>query len=134
MSRFLLDTNSLADCIFRRRGVDQRVTEHRQRGDTIGTSIPVAAEILGGAEYSATRERNLKTVRRNLNLFVLWPFDLNAAVRYGAIYADLKRRGIKIQSIDIMTAAIALNLGCRVVTTDGDFSQVPSLNIEDWTK
>ena len=110
MNRYLLDTNALADCLFRRRGVHLRVDEHRRRGDSIGTSIPVVAEIVAGAEYSATRERNLKTIRRNLNHFVLWPFDLKAAMEYGSLYAELKRNGICIQSVDLMSAAIALRL------------------------
>ncbi len=134
MKRFLLDSNSLSDCIFRRRGVDVRVREARGRGDRIGTAIPVVAELLGGIEASSTRDRNLPIVNRNLNLFRIWPFDLDAARAYSRIYAKLRGRGIRMQSIDIMIAAIALTLGnCRVVTIDSDFSRIQNIEIEDWT-
>lgn len=41
MRRCLLDTGSAADCIFRRRGVDERVKQARRAGDKIGIGIPV---------------------------------------------------------------------------------------------
>ena len=51
MRRYLLDTGSAADCIFRRRGVHQRVKDARQAGGKIGIGIPVLAELLAGIEY-----------------------------------------------------------------------------------
>ncbi len=133
MRRFLLDSNAVSDCIFRRRNVDERVREARRRGDRIGTGIPVIAELLGGIEASSTRNRNLPVFNRNLNLFRIWPFDLKAAREYSRIYAELRRRGIQIQSIDVMIAAIALTqANCRVVTTDSDLAKIPTLEVENW--
>jgi predicted nucleic acid-binding protein len=87
MRRYLLDTNSAADCIFRRRGVHERVKQARQGGGKIGIGLPVLAELLAGIEYSATRERNLGIVNRNLHLFRLWPFSTEAAREYGRLLA-----------------------------------------------
>src|SRR5262249_19309626 len=69
MRRYLLDTNSAADCIFRRRGLWDKVKEARLAGGKIGIGIPVLAELLGGVEYSASRDKNLATVNRSLHLF-----------------------------------------------------------------
>src|SRR5260221_873743 len=112
MKRYLLDSNSLSDYMFRRKGVDVRAQEARARGDQLGTGMPVVAEILAGTEASATRDRNLRIVNRNLNLFRLWPFDLPAARSYARLFAEMKRNGDHIQSIDLMIAAIAISL-CR---------------------
>ena len=96
MTRYLLDTNALAHCIFRRRGVDNRVREHRRLGHFIGTAIPAVAELLGGVEFSLTRDKNLKIVQRQLNQFVLWPFNLKAA----SVYAGgLASSGENAQSV-----------------------------------
>lgn len=133
MSRYLLDSNALADCMFRRRGVDDRVRAARFAGHKVGTGLPVVAEILAGIEYSATRDVNLDIVNRNLVLFRLWPFTLEAAREYGRLYALLRRQGRTIQTVDLMIAVIALTLGgCAVVTSDSDLSGTSGLNVENW--
>src|SRR5258708_2686196 len=126
MRRYLLDTNSAADCIFRRRGIHERVKQARRAGSKIGIGTPVMAELFAGVEYSATRDRNVLIVQRNLSLFRLWPFDAAAAREYGRLFADLKRRGRPMQVVDMMLASIARTLGdCTVVSTDSDLTAVP---------
>jgi tRNA(fMet)-specific endonuclease VapC len=134
MIRYLLDTNAAADCIFRRRGVAERVKQARIAGAKIGIGLPVLAELLAGVEYSASRDRNLAIVNRNVRLFRLWPFNEQAARVYGRLFAELRRSGRPMQSMDLMIAAIALSLGnCTVVTTDSDLLAVPGLTVENWT-
>jgi tRNA(fMet)-specific endonuclease VapC len=131
--RYLLDTNAAADCIFRRRDVHERVKEARAAGHKIGIGIPVLGEILAGVESSASRERNLVIVERNVTLFRLWPYTAEAARAYARLFAELRRIGRPMQVIDLQIAAIALSLGnCTVVTTDTDLSAVPGLSVENW--
>lgn len=133
MSRFLLDSNAVQDCIYKRRGVHERVREARLAGHKIGTGLPVVAELFAGVEYSDTRDRNLPILERGLALFRLWPFTLAAAREYGRLWAELQRRGRTMQTVDLMIAAMALTLGnCRVVTTDSDLSAVPGVNVANW--
>ena len=102
-------------------------------GHKIGTGIPVVAELLAGTEYSTSRDSNLDTVNRNLGLFKLWPFTVEAAREYSRLWAELRRGGRTIQTVDLMIAAIAITLGgCTVVTSDSDLSAVPRLNVENW--
>lgn len=134
MSRYLLDTNAAADCVFRRRGVHERVRTARLAGHVIGTGVPVMAELFAGVEYSATRDPNMDVLNRNIALFRQWPFTPEAAREFGRLYAVLRRAGRTIQTVDLMIAAIALTLGgCTVVTTDSDLSAVPGLNVENWS-
>lgn len=133
MKNFLLDSNALSDYIFQRRGVKLRADERRANGDRLGTAMPVVAEILAGTEASSTRDRNLPEVNRNLNLFRLWPFDLTAARRYALLYAEMKRKGDRVEAIDLMIAAIAMTLrNGGVVSSDSDFARVPGLAVENW--
>ena len=135
MSKCLLDSNAVADCIFQRRGVDLRAMQARRQGHVIGTALPVVAEMLGGIEFSQTRERNLLILNRKLSLFRLWPFTLEVAREYGKLFAELRRNGRPMQVIDMMIAATARTLtDCIVVTTDSDLSAVSGLKVEDWTK
>ena len=135
MSKYLRDSNAVADCIFQRRGVDQRTMQARRNGHVIGTALPVVAEILGGIEFSATRERNLLILNRKRSLFRLWPFTLDVAKDYGRLFAELRRIGRPMQVIDMMVAATAQTLtDCIVVTTDSDLSAVPGLKVENWAQ
>jgi tRNA(fMet)-specific endonuclease VapC len=134
MRRYLLDTNSASHHINRRRGVHLRVQEAVQRGDRVGLAMPVVAELFGGVELSATREKNRLRLVHGLTKLPIWPFDRAAAEEYGRVFAALRRMGRPIQPIDIQIAAIARTLGnCTVVTTDSDLQAVPGLAVEDWT-
>jgi tRNA(fMet)-specific endonuclease VapC len=133
MTRYLLDTNAAADCIFRRRGVDARVKQARLAGGKIGIAVPVMAELLAGMEFSASREQNLAVVNRHLSLFRLWPFTPEAARIFARLYAELRRSGRMVAPMDLMIASTALSLGnCRVITSDSDLLAVPGLKTENW--
>ena len=133
MKRYLLDTNSAGHGIFRRQRVHERVKQARREGSVIGIGMPVLAELLAGIECSASREKNLDIVNRNLQLFRIWPFTPEAARVYARIFADLRKAGRTLQAMDLLIAAIALSLGnCTVVTSDSDFSVIPGLTIENW--
>jgi tRNA(fMet)-specific endonuclease VapC len=133
MTRFLLDTGIAGDFIDRRRGVFERAREETARGNRIGIGPPVLAELAYGIEQSASRERNMQSLRTALAAWKLWPFDEKAAFEYGRIAAELRRMGRPMQSIDIMVAAIAFSLGkCTVVSSDNDLLAVPGLSVENW--
>ncbi len=58
------------------------------------------------------------------------PFD-DAAV---AAFDDLRRRGVRIGTMDLRIAAIALARDMTVLSRNlVDFERVPGLQIEDWT-
>ncbi len=64
----------------------------------------------------------------------LAPYTPDAGRVYGRLFAELRRIGRPMGTIDIQIAAIALGLGnCTVVTTDTDLSAVPGLSVENWT-
>jgi tRNA(fMet)-specific endonuclease VapC len=131
--RYELDTGPAFDCMFRRRGVHERVRHARAQGAKIGIGMPVLGEIMAGVEGSQSRDATLEVVRRELSLFVLWPFDQKAASESGRIFAELKRLGRPMQQIDIQIAAIAFSLGnCTVVSSDTDLAAVPGLKVENW--
>lgn len=62
MRKYLLDSNAANLFIYRRCGVYERAIRERKTGAVIGTAIPVVGEVLGGVEYSSSREFNLPIV------------------------------------------------------------------------
>jgi tRNA(fMet)-specific endonuclease VapC len=88
-----------------------------------------------GIELSASRDKNLQRLHRDLPTLTIWPFDSAAAAEYGRLAAELRRLGRPMQQIDIQIAAIAFSLGnCTVVSSDSDLAAVPGLTVENWTK
>jgi tRNA(fMet)-specific endonuclease VapC len=133
VSRYLFDTGIASDYINRRRGIFERAREAVVRGHQIGIGTPVLGELCDGVEASATRERNLRSLKRAVSTWTLRPFDHVAAEEYGRIAATLRRIGRPMQSVDIQIAAIALCLGnCTVVSKDSDLPAMPGLSVENW--
>lgn len=56
------------------------------------------------------------------------------ARRYGAIRAQLERRGKPLGALDLLIAAHAVEHDAVLVTSDGAFRAVPGLRVEDWTR
>jgi len=135
MRRYLLDTGSAGDYLFRRHDTPARVRQAQARGDRVGICLPVLGELWAGIELSESKAKNRPLLIRGLKTLALWPFDIPAAEEYGRLLAVLRRKGRPIPQVDIQTAAIALSLGnCTVVTKDKHFNSVPGLKIEDWAR
>ena len=134
MRRYLFDTGITADYINRRGGVYTRTRQAVRSGTRVGICAPVLGELWDGVFYSATRALNEALLKRHLGHFAVWPFDHVAALEYGRLAAELRRRGRIMQQIDIQIAAVAFTLGdCIVVSKDSDLADVPGLAVEDWS-
>src|SRR5262249_28234608 len=100
----------------------------------VGICTPVLGELWLGIELSATQARNRARLRHMLGRWKIWPSTEAAAEEFGRIGALLRRKGRKMQQIDVQIAAIALALGnTTVVTKDSDFKAIPGLSVEDWS-
>lgn len=134
MRRYLLDTGAAGDYFARRGKVFPRAKEEVARGNRLGICMPVLGELYFGIELSASRERNLQRLRRDLPTLTIWPFNEEAAAEFGRLAAVLRRIGRPMQQIDIQIAAVAFSLGnCIVVSGDSDLAGVPGLTVENWS-
>jgi len=93
-----------------------------------------------GANAFISRARNPQTLVRGYEIMerVMMTFRLANVIGYdapaAAIFSNLRRQGVRIGTMDLRLAAIALARNLVVVTRNArDFSQVPGLMIEDWT-
>jgi len=133
VTRFLLDTGIASDYINRRHGVYELARVEVTKGNVVGIGLPVLAELTAGIEHSASRDRNMKSLKVALTALKLWPFDHVAAFDYGVIYAELVRSGRPIGTTDMMIAAIGRTLpNCIVVSADSDLKVVPRLRVDNW--
>jgi tRNA(fMet)-specific endonuclease VapC len=129
---YLLDTNI---CIYL---IKHRPPEVRQRfaelsyGDMCLSSITVA-KLEYGVAKSVAREKNAAALQAMLLPLEILPFDAAAAACYGALRADLERRGEVIGGMDMLVAAQALAAGLVLVTNNlREFTRVAGLRCENW--
>ena len=131
MTRYMLDTNIIADLIRNPQGkAAKRVAKVGE--DNICTSIIVAAELRYGCAKSGSK-RLLKAVEDLLGEIDVLPFDVPADADYGGIRSELEAAGKKIGSNDLLIAAHAYATGAMIVTANTDeFKRIRGLKVENW--
>ena len=92
-------------------------------------------ELMHGVEKSQAVERNRAAITLFLSAISILPFDSDAAEEYGAVRADLERKGTPIGPMDMLIAGHARSRGLILVTNNTrEFFRVNELEVEDWTK
>ena len=130
--RYMLDTNIVA---YAKNNRPEVVYERMSRFDPedLCVSVITLAELEYGVFNSSNPERNKVALTLFLANIEVVPFDDDAAVEYGRIRADLKRKGTPIGANDLMIAAHAKSLGVTLVTNNTrEFERVEGLMLEDW--
>ncbi len=139
MSLYVLDTDHVS--LYQRN--DPQVVSRiaRMRYDEIAVTLITAEEQLRGwlkyIRRASTDERLVvaySRLRTSLDYFCriqLLDFDQEACSRY----EGLRRQKIRIGTRDLRIAATALSVGAVLVTRNrSDFSRVPGLVLDDWSK
>ena len=115
-------------------------TKSLPKEDVATTIVSYEEQLRGWLKYLA----KAKTVKDQVDAYgrmrrmllqycamTVLPFDELAAVEF----QRLKGHKLRIGTMDLKIAAIALANGATVLTRNlGDFSKVPGLKFEDWTK
>ena len=92
-------------------------------------------ELMHGVEKSQAVERNRAAITLFLSAISILPFDSDTAEEYGAVRADLERKGTPIGPMDMLIAGHARSRGLILVTNNTrEFFRVNELEVEDWTK
>jgi tRNA(fMet)-specific endonuclease VapC len=124
--RLVLDTSAYSHF----RVGDERVLDLIAAAEVV--SLPTV--VLGELEAAFSLGRQERANRTLLSEFLAEPFvsilPVTPAVarRYGRLFADLRRAGTPIPINDIWIAATTLDCGGHLLTFDGDFKQIASLD------
>ena len=130
--RYMLDTNI---CIYAIKNKPESVLRRLKEHDPaeICISSITYAELVHGVEKSQAREKNRLALALLLSRIEIIDFDDRAGECYGAIRADLERKGTPIGVMDMLIAGHALSLGYTIVTNNTrEFERVNGLAIENW--
>lgn len=126
VQRLVLDTSAYSHF----RAGDERVLDCIAAAETV--ALP--AIVLGELEAAFTLGKRERENRMLLAEFLEEPFVATLPVtpmvarRYGRLFADLRRAGTPIPINDIWIAATTLDCGGHLLTFDGDFKVIASLD------
>lgn len=135
----VLDTDHFSE-LERNSAAGQRLTARLEGSPTDkGVTIITIEEHLRGWLAEISRRPNptdqvipYAKLRRQVEAFNDWiilPFDADAARRF----SEFRRQGIRIGSMDLKIACIALTYDVILLTRNSsDFSRVPGLHFENW--
>ena len=131
---WFLDTNA---CIMHLRGRHPQLSGRwrQHRAEDLAIPLTTYAELLVGAEKSSQPERVLRQIELLLEAHEIVELTEEVAEHYARLRAELETRGAIIGGNDLWIAATALAHGATLVTNNtGEFSRVPGLIIEDWSR
>jgi tRNA(fMet)-specific endonuclease VapC len=130
---YLIDTDTI---IFALKGVPAVVAGfERHRTAPMAISVVTYGELLYGAMKSARRHENLARVRRVAEIYPVIDVSRGVMDTFGALKADLEKKGKRIDDFDLVIASTALMLGYGVVTNnERHFRVIPGLRTENWSR
>ncbi len=128
--RLSVDTNAV---IAYREGIP---TVHTliEGADILFLSVVVLGELLYGALNSAKPQKNEQVAHKFLAQFILAPIDDAIAIRSATVCLQLKKICRPISENSIRFAATCLELGVLLLTRDGHFDHIHSLEVINWRK
>ena len=102
--RFILDTN-ICIYIIKKKPIQVFDKFRELAPGNVGISSITFAELQHGIKKSTSPEKNQLALNQFLLPLEIMDFDMNAALEYGVIRADLEQKGTPIGPLDTLIAA-----------------------------
>ncbi len=129
---YLIDTDIIIYSL-KRNTLDIGSFKKKSR-DPKALSVITYGELIYGANRSQQSAKNLAKVYRIRETFPM--IDLTCAIMdtYGALKAELSRKGTPINNFDLLIASTAMTLDyCVVTNNEKHYIKIPGLQIENWS-
>ena len=126
--KYLLDTN-IVIALFAN---DASVMESLTKAEEVFIPSVVIGELFYGAHKSARAKDNLARIDEFASSNLVLGCDMETARIYGDVKNALRIKGHPIPENDIWIAAIAIQHNLTLVSRDGHFNEIESLNVVIW--
>jgi len=129
---YLLDTNIVSLAMRGDRSILYRINSSDMAQDPAYICGITYFEIRRGllAKNATAQMRKFEALRNIVPMITL--DDVAIFEQAAVIHADLQRRGLMIQTEDILIAATGMIKGLTVVSRDEDLRRIQGLNLETW--
>ncbi|WP_413174821.1 type II toxin-antitoxin system VapC family toxin [Anabaena azotica] len=129
---YLLDTNIVSFAIKNNLIIKERLEKLRSQKELVSMSCITYFEVKRGL-FAAKATKKLEI----FDIFcqdyqIIFLDDLAIVEKAAEIHANLRSRGLPIQTEDILIAATAIVKGFIVVSNDSDLLRVEGLMLENW--
>lgn len=130
---FLIDTNTLSAHIRRPSGLTHHFLQHSGR---LYISTISLAEFYVWIYRRDNVKDALEAIEKTLSYEVaVIGFDEECARTFGKTRAEMLRRGVDTNPVDLMIASVALVYDLSLVTNNTkDFQNIPDLRCVDWVR
>jgi tRNA(fMet)-specific endonuclease VapC len=112
--------------------VRPQIDRARTAGSRCGAIIPALCELEAGIQQTARVQRNRNALTAILRDLRIWPLDLATTRLYGQLHVRLRQEGKALSKVDLMLAAVCVQLDLTLLTTDRDFEALPDVRRENW--
>ncbi len=124
-----LETTFLIDILKGKEEIIRLRDELEKSEPRLTVAAPSVTEIWFGALFSKKSEKEKARIKELISSLEILPLDLASAEEAAEIDADLTKHGTRIDTEDIMIAAIAKTNGEKLVTRDHHFARIPGLRV-----
>ena len=131
---YLIDTNIVSLIIKRNPEISQKIEDVKAQRKSIFISCITYFEIKRGllaVDGPRQRERFNRICQDYQIIFL---DDLAILEKAAEIHANLRLRGLPIQTEDILIAATAIVKSLSVVSNDSDLLRIEELSLENWVE
>ena len=129
---YLLDTNIVSFAIKNNLIIKERLEELRSQEELISISCITYFEVKRGL-FAVKASKQLERFDDSCKDFqIIFLDDLAILEKAAEIHANLRLRGLPIQTEDILIAATAIIKDFILVSNDSDLLRVEGLSLENW--
>lgn len=126
----LMDTNV---CVGILRGNKTVLANYLQHAGNVAIPFMVCGELYFGAAKSDRRKQNEQVVREFLSVIPIIHSTDEILSKFGALKAELQRKGAPVEDADVLIAATAMSLRVPLATSNvKHMSRFAGLEILDW--
>lgn len=129
---YLLDTNHLSPLVTPKHPLRQRVIQALETGERFGICLPCITETIFGIALLPRAKQNRIEWEFLLPNFQIYIPNLQDAKDAAELQIALRKQGWQLETVDATIAVTAVAHQLTLLTTDKDFTAVPSLLTENW--
>ena len=129
----ILDTDILISFLRNKEEAVRYIKKLTKKKSILKTTILNVAELYSGVYRSSNVAREIRILEAFLESFEIIGINMNSAIAFGQISADLYKRGTPVGVMDELIAGIVINHKETLITGNiKHFEVIPHIKIQNW--